>query len=35
MAELIGAIALMYLTVMAAGLWLRGQGRRDQEGGES
>ena len=33
MSELIGAIALMYLTVMGAGLWLRSQRRRNRQGG--
>lgn len=33
MIELIGAIAVMYLTVATAGLWLRGQRRRNQKGG--
>lgn len=33
MIELLGAIAVMYLTVLTAGLWLRGRRRRNQEGG--
>jgi len=35
MLELIAAIAVMYLTVLAAGLWFRNQRRRNQEGGKS
>lgn len=35
MVELIAAVGLMYLTVMAAGIWYRNQRRRNQEGGDA
>lgn len=34
MIELISAIAVMFATVGAAGLWVRSRGRRHQEGGD-
>ena len=35
MIELIAAIAVMYLTVTGAWLWLRSQRRRNEEGADS